>query len=112
MVAAVQESIGVAEAAGARLQISHLKAMGPENWGAVDRALELIDAARARGVDVTADVYPYTASSTDLSSRLAGGRSTADARRSWFGSPIPCSAPGSPTSCVPDSGATSIRTVW
>ncbi|BDE57464.1 amidohydrolase family protein [Rhodococcus hoagii] len=79
MVAAVEEAIGVAEAAGARLQISHLKAMGPENWGAVDRALELIDAARARGVDVTADVYPYTASSTDLSSRLArwavdGGR--------------------------------------
>ncbi|WP_433759499.1 N-acyl-D-amino-acid deacylase family protein [Nocardia sp. CA-135398] len=70
--AAVREAIDTAEHAGARLEISHLKAMGPENWGATERALELIDAARARGVDVAADVYPYTASSTDLSSRLPG----------------------------------------
>lgn len=85
MIAAVEEAIGVAEDTGARLEISHLKAMGPENWGAVDRALELIDAARERGVDVAADVYPYTASSTDLSSRLAkwavdGGREALVAR--------------------------------
>ncbi|AWT52163.1 N-acyl-D-amino-acid deacylase family protein [Mycolicibacterium smegmatis] len=70
LVEAVEEAIGTAERSGARLEISHLKAMGPENWGAVDKALELIDAARARGVDVAADVYPYTASSTDLSSRV------------------------------------------
>lgn len=71
LAAAVEEAIETAERAGARLQISHLKAMGPENWGTVNRALELMDQARIRGVDVTADVYPYTASSTDLSSRLA-----------------------------------------
>ncbi|MBT2274337.1 N-acyl-D-amino-acid deacylase family protein [Rhodococcus qingshengii] len=71
LISAVGEAIDTAEVAGARLQISHLKAMGPENWGSVRRALELIDQARQRGVDVTADVYPYTASSTDLSSRLA-----------------------------------------
>lgn len=70
LVEAVRESIDTAERAGARLEISHLKAMGPENWGAVVGALELIDAARVRGVDVTADVYPYTASSTDLFSRV------------------------------------------
>jgi N-acyl-D-amino-acid deacylase len=79
LVEAVEEAIRTAERATARLEISHLKAMGPENWGAVDRALRLIDGARARGVDVTADVYPYTASSTDLFSRVAkwavdGGR--------------------------------------
>ncbi|WP_129840120.1 D-aminoacylase [Streptomyces sp. RFCAC02] len=67
---AVREAIGAAEAGGARLEISHLKAMGPENHGAVTEALALIDAARERGVDVTADVYPYTASSTGLVSRL------------------------------------------
>ncbi|MFR9723280.1 N-acyl-D-amino-acid deacylase family protein [Streptomyces sp. MS19] len=67
---AVREAIGTAEAAGARLEISHLKAMGPENHGAVTEALALLDAARERGVDVTADVYPYTASSTGLISRL------------------------------------------
>jgi N-acyl-D-amino-acid deacylase len=70
VVEAVAEAIATAERTGARLEISHLKAMGPENWGAVTTALELIDAARGRGVDVTTDVYPYTASSTDLFSRL------------------------------------------
>ncbi|MER7083295.1 N-acyl-D-amino-acid deacylase [Saccharopolyspora kobensis] len=68
---AVREAIEAAELAGARLEISHLKAMGPENHGKVVQALALIDAARQRGVDVAADVYPYTASSTSLVSRLS-----------------------------------------
>ncbi|MDV7085644.1 N-acyl-D-amino-acid deacylase family protein [Rhodococcus opacus] len=81
LVTAVEEAITVAERAGARLEISHLKAMGPQNWGSVRRALDVIDAARGRGVDVTADVYPYTASSTDVATRLPkwaldGGRPT------------------------------------
>ena len=67
---AVEEAIATAERAGARLEISHLKAMGPENYGKPAAALEAIEAARARGVDVKADVYPYTASSTRLTSRL------------------------------------------
>jgi N-acyl-D-amino-acid deacylase len=70
LAAAVDEALGAAEAAGARLEISHLKAMGPANHGAVAGALAAIDAARARGVDAAADVYPYTASSTTLTSRL------------------------------------------
>lgn len=70
MIEAVDEAIRAAEDSGVRLEISHLKAMGPENWGAPARALERIDAARARGLDVAADVYPYTASSTRLTSRL------------------------------------------
>ena len=69
---AVGEALSVAEETGVRLEISHLKAMGPRNHGLVPRALELIHAARARGVDVAADVYPYTASSTTLTSRLPG----------------------------------------
>ncbi|GAA4824014.1 N-acyl-D-amino-acid deacylase family protein [Tomitella cavernea] len=72
LLASVDEAINTAENAGARLEISHLKAMGPANHGLVRGALERIDVARARGVDVAADVYPYTASSTDLSSRLPG----------------------------------------
>lgn len=67
---AVAEAVDTAERASARLEISHLKAMGPANHGRVGEALALLDAARARGVDVAADVYPYTASSTALSSRL------------------------------------------
>ncbi|MCG5219916.1 amidohydrolase family protein [Streptosporangium sp. KLBMP 9127] len=67
---AVREALNAAEAAGGRLEISHLKAMGPENHGSVVGALDALDQARERGVDATADVYPYTASSTTLTSRL------------------------------------------
>ena len=52
------------------LQIAHLKAFGRENWPLFGRALELVEAARARGLDTTADVYPYTAGSTFLSALL------------------------------------------
>ncbi|MGW2119520.1 N-acyl-D-amino-acid deacylase family protein [Streptomyces zhihengii] len=67
---AVEEALEVARASGVRLQISHLKAMGPANHGKVRTALALIDAAAAEGLDVACDVYPYTASSTRLTSRL------------------------------------------
>ncbi len=52
------------------VQVSHVKAAGRPNWGNVPRALALIDAARAEGLDVRADVYPYTASSTTLRTLL------------------------------------------
>ncbi len=67
---AVAEAIGAARESGVRLEISHLKAMGRSNHGAVTAALRMIDEARTDGVDVTCDVYPYTASSTTLTSRL------------------------------------------
>ncbi|MFB8117212.1 amidohydrolase family protein [Streptomyces sp. NPDC056465] len=70
LVQAVEEALLVARKSGVRLQISHLKAMGPANHGKVDTALGLIGAALAEGVDVACDVYPYTASSTRLTSRL------------------------------------------
>jgi N-acyl-D-amino-acid deacylase len=67
---AVAEAIAVARDTGVRLEISHIKAMGPRNHGKVREALHLMEEARQEGVDVTADVYPYTASSTTLTSRL------------------------------------------
>jgi len=67
---AVHEAVATARTTGVRLEISHLKAMGRTNHGAVTEALRIIDEARASGVDVTCDVYPYTASSTTLTSRL------------------------------------------
>jgi N-acyl-D-amino-acid deacylase len=67
---ALDEAIDTARRAGVRLQVSHLKAMGPANHGKVDEALRRIRAARADGLDVACDVYPYAASSTRLSSRL------------------------------------------
>lgn len=68
--AAVAETIAVGEAAGCRVQISHLKIDSPKNWGVSGRALALIDAARTRGLDVESDQYAYTAAASTLSIRF------------------------------------------
>jgi N-acyl-D-amino-acid deacylase len=62
----LQEAIRIGEEAGVPVQISHHKAVGKRNWGKVEQSLALLDAARAAGVDVDSDVYPYTAFSTVL----------------------------------------------
>jgi N-acyl-D-amino-acid deacylase len=67
---AVGEAIRVGREAELPVQVSHLKAAGRPNWGKVAEALALIEGARAEGLDVTADVYPYTASSTTLRTLL------------------------------------------
>jgi N-acyl-D-amino-acid deacylase len=67
---AVTEAIRVGREGGLPVQVSHIKAAGRPNWGKVTDALALIDAARAEGLDVMADVYPYTASSTTLRTLL------------------------------------------
>jgi N-acyl-D-aspartate/D-glutamate deacylase len=67
----VAEAIAIGEQAGIPVQISHHKASGRDAWGLVERSLALIDAAQARGIDVHADQYPYTAGSTILSAILA-----------------------------------------
>jgi N-acyl-D-amino-acid deacylase len=69
---AIEEAILVGEQAGLPVQIAHFKATQPENWAKLPDALALLDQARARGVDVAADRYPYIASSTGLSSQLPG----------------------------------------
>ena len=64
---AIEEMLTVARALHAPLHISHLKAMGMRNWNRrIPHALELLQQARAEGVDVSCDVYPYTAGSTQL----------------------------------------------
>ena len=63
---AVEETIRIGELAMCRVQISHLKVDSPSRWGASAKALALIDAARARGIDVQADQYAYTAASSTL----------------------------------------------
>jgi N-acyl-D-amino-acid deacylase len=62
----IDESIAVARGAGCPLQISHLKMQGTRNWPKLDTALARIATARAAGVDVQFDVYPYEAYSTGL----------------------------------------------
>jgi N-acyl-D-amino-acid deacylase len=75
---AVRETIRIGEEAGVPVQISHHKASGRNNWGRVRDSLRLIDEARARGVDVTADQYPYVAGSTSLAAVLQNGAFRAD----------------------------------
>jgi N-acyl-D-amino-acid deacylase len=67
---AVAETIRIGEMSGARVQISHLKVDSPSRWGASAKALELIDAANARGTVVGADQYAYTAASSTLGIRF------------------------------------------
>ena len=63
----IDEAVAIAKALNVRLQISHLKAVGRRRWGTLIReALERIRRARADGVDVMCDAYPYTAGSTQL----------------------------------------------
>ena len=70
---AVREAIRIGEEAGVPVQISHHKVRGRANWGRVRESLALIAAARARGLDVTADQYPYDATSTSLAAVVQNG---------------------------------------
>lgn len=56
---AIEESLRIGEGAGIPVHIYHLKAAGQGNWPLMARALERIERARAEGMDVTADIYPY-----------------------------------------------------
>jgi N-acyl-D-amino-acid deacylase len=70
VVAAVEEVIRIAEEGRLTGIVSHMKALGPDNWGLSKPAIASIDRARARGVSVYADQYPYEASSTSLRAAL------------------------------------------
>jgi dihydroorotase/N-acyl-D-amino-acid deacylase len=63
----VRETIRIGEEGGLPTQITHHKMIGGPNWGKSLESLKLVEEARARGVDVTIDQYPYTASSTGIS---------------------------------------------
>ena len=56
---AIRESIRIGEQGGVPVHIFHLKAAGEENWPRMKEAIALIQSARDRGLDVTADIYPY-----------------------------------------------------
>jgi len=67
---ALDEALAVAARAGVALQVSHLCAAGRPNWGKPELMLAAIDAARARGQDVTFDQHPYDAGSSLLTQIL------------------------------------------
>ena len=63
---AIREAIAIGEKAKIPVQITHLKLGTVGVWGKAAEVVSMIDAARKRGVDVTADVYPYLAWSSNL----------------------------------------------
>jgi N-acyl-D-aspartate/D-glutamate deacylase len=67
---AVREAIAVGEHCGVHVQIAHLKLSGMDNWGRAEQLLAEIEAAKARGVRVDCDQYPYTAGSNPLRNLL------------------------------------------
>lgn len=67
---AVEEVITVAREAGTRGVVTHIKALGPNVWGFSDAIVHRVERARAAGVEVFADQYPYEASSTSLAAAL------------------------------------------
>ncbi|HET7038299.1 MAG TPA: D-aminoacylase [Gemmatimonadales bacterium] len=67
LLAAVEEAILIGRLGGVPVEISHLKAQGRRNYWKADAVLDLLAKARAGGVDVAFDVYPYTAYQTGLS---------------------------------------------
>lgn len=79
IVDSVKETIRIGEEGHLPTQITHHKVVGLSNWGQTATTLRLVEEARARGVDVSIDEYPYTASSTGIAALFpqwsqAGGR--------------------------------------
>ncbi len=64
VVESVKETIRIGEEAKLPVQVTHHKIIGRANWGKSAETLRLVEEARTRGVDVTVDQYPYTATST------------------------------------------------
>ena len=72
LIEAVEELIRIAREADVRAEIYHLKASRPQNWPKMDSVLAIIEDARRDGLEITADMYTYPASSTGLTIALPG----------------------------------------
>ena len=67
---AIDELIAISEASGAPAEIYHFKQSGKTNWAKIDAAIARVEAARARGLKISADMYTYAASSTGLDAAM------------------------------------------
>lgn len=73
LVASVDEAIDIGRTTGVKVQISHLKAIGAENFDSITAAINRITAAQQDGLDVMADQYPYSRGSTQLKQLVMRG---------------------------------------
>jgi len=67
---AVDELLRIARESKIRAEIYHLKAAGKDNWDKLDQVIEKVEAARTAGLQITADMYTYTAGSTGLNATM------------------------------------------
>jgi len=70
VIEAVEEALAIAESCGVHVEIVHFKCSGTDNWGKAAVALSMIEQAKARGLDVDCDAYPYDAGSNPLKNLL------------------------------------------
>ena len=70
VIEAVEEAIEVGKRCGVHVEIVHFKCSGTDNWGKIAQVLGMLEAARAHGVDIDLDSYPYTAGSNPLKNIL------------------------------------------
>ena len=70
LIQALEEALEIGRRANLPVEIYHLKASGRRNWSKMQNVVAMINEARAEGIDVTADMYPYTAGGTGLTSVL------------------------------------------
>ena len=84
LLGAIEEVITIAERADIPVHIAHLKALGRDVWGQSGDLIALVEAARERGLEVTADQYPYRASGTSFRSALIPSWVRADADEAMF----------------------------
>lgn len=78
---ALTEALDVTRTSGVRFQYSHIKAWGRNNWRHRAALVKLMETARATGLDVATDIYPYTSAATDLASGLGLNRVSNPTRR-------------------------------
>ena len=70
LIESVDELLAIAREAGVRAEIYHLKAAGSDNWAKLDEVIERVERAREEGLEITADMYTYTAGSTGLDAAM------------------------------------------
>ncbi len=78
LIEAVKEAVEIAAAGDNRLQISHLKTMGQRNWFKINELIQTIENARAKGMRVTADRYPYIYCGTNIQAFLPAPYNSTD----------------------------------
>ena len=84
LLGAVEEVIAIAEGADIPAHIAHLKALGRDVWGQSGDVIALVEAARERGLTITADQYPYRASGTRFRAALIPAWVRADSNDAMF----------------------------